>query len=198
MASVRKNKHYLFLAIFLFCWLPIVFVSTVLVGLVYVTVQQSYRQGANDPQIQLAQDSANALTFGTQLPYVSDTSLINAQNSLSPFRIIYDEKGNVEDSQIQINKSTPKLPSGVLTDPLKMSEKRFTWEPLSNLRFATVVVPYHNANKSGYVLIGRSLLEVEQREANLFKMCAIAYMILLVGSFLLVFLLAKVLSKRQP
>ena len=35
-------------------WIPLALVVTVVVGLVYVTVQQNFRQTANDPQIQMA------------------------------------------------------------------------------------------------------------------------------------------------
>jgi hypothetical protein len=41
-------------------WLPLAVAITILAGLVYATVQQSLRQGANDPQIQLAEDTAAA------------------------------------------------------------------------------------------------------------------------------------------
>ncbi len=39
-------------------WLPIAVVTIGLCGLAYLTVQQSLRQGANDPQIQMADDTA--------------------------------------------------------------------------------------------------------------------------------------------
>lgn len=197
MSRVKRNKHYLFLAIFLFCWLPILFVSTVLVGLVYVTVHQSYRQGANDPQIQLARDSAMALQTATQLPYVSSAPQIDVATSLSPFRIIYNEKGEVTDSQGSLKGATPLLPNGVLHDAKLQGEDRITWEPALGVRLAAVVVPYSNGNKAGYVLVARSLSEVEKHEAMLLKECVLAFITLAVGSFVLVFLLAKVLSKKQ-
>jgi hypothetical protein len=39
-------------------WLPIAVVTAAFCGLAYLTVQQSLRQGANDPQIQMAEDAA--------------------------------------------------------------------------------------------------------------------------------------------
>jgi hypothetical protein len=38
--------------------------GTALCALIYVTVHQSYRQTANDPQIQLAEDGAQQLAHG--------------------------------------------------------------------------------------------------------------------------------------
>jgi hypothetical protein len=46
-------------------WLPLAAVTTLLCGLVYLAVQQSLRQGANDPQIQMAEDAAAALVAGS-------------------------------------------------------------------------------------------------------------------------------------
>lgn len=42
-------------------WLPMAVVITVLAGLVYLNIQQAYRLGADDPQIQMAEDGASAL-----------------------------------------------------------------------------------------------------------------------------------------
>ena len=36
------------------------FIVTILCGLIYATVQQSHRSGANDPQLQIALDLKNA------------------------------------------------------------------------------------------------------------------------------------------
>ena len=45
-------------------WLPLAAVTTLLCGLIYLAVQQSLRWGANDPQIQMAEDAAAALAAG--------------------------------------------------------------------------------------------------------------------------------------
>jgi len=45
-------------------WLLIAIVVTGLIGLVYVAVQQDLRQGANDPQIQMAEDTAAKFANG--------------------------------------------------------------------------------------------------------------------------------------
>ena len=45
-------------------WLPFAVIVTAFCGLAYVTVQQALRQGANDPQIQMAEDAAAALDGG--------------------------------------------------------------------------------------------------------------------------------------
>ena len=39
-------------------WLPLGVAVTLVCALIYATVQQNYRQSANDPQIQMAEDAA--------------------------------------------------------------------------------------------------------------------------------------------
>jgi hypothetical protein len=66
-----------------------------------------------------------------------------------------------------------------------------TWQPAPNVRMATVVVPYSGSNVSGFVVAGRSLREVEVREASLTKMVGLAWIIGLVAT-----LVAAALGKR--
>ena len=47
-------------------WLGFAAVVTLLCFLVYIVAQQNFRQSANDPQFQLAQDAANAINKGTE------------------------------------------------------------------------------------------------------------------------------------
>lgn len=42
-------------------WLPLAVTIIAVFGGICLTVQQSYRMGANDPQIQMAEDAARAL-----------------------------------------------------------------------------------------------------------------------------------------
>ena len=45
-------------------WLPLAVLTFAFCGLVYLAVQQDLRIGANDPQIQMAEDIASAITGG--------------------------------------------------------------------------------------------------------------------------------------
>lgn len=45
-------------------FLPLAVLATLLAGLVSVQAQQGFRSGANDPQLQLAEDAARALDAG--------------------------------------------------------------------------------------------------------------------------------------
>ena len=57
---------------------------TVLSGLVYVAVQQSYRQTANDPQIEMAEDAAAQLEEGRQPQAIVGTNKVDMAAASRP------------------------------------------------------------------------------------------------------------------
>jgi hypothetical protein len=57
-------------------WFVLAVVTTVLSGLIYLAVQQSYRQSANDPQIQMAEDGAAALENGSPIQILFPPKLL--------------------------------------------------------------------------------------------------------------------------
>src|SRR5471030_2617955 len=95
-------------------WLALAIVTTGLSGLVYVAVQQDLRMTANDPQIELAEDTANALTNGQTLSS-GVTNKIELSQSLAPFFIVLDKQNVVTQSSATLNGQLPKIPNGVLT-----------------------------------------------------------------------------------
>ncbi len=132
-------------------------------GTIYGTVQQSQRNEANSPQIQLAQDTAAELNQGVQ-PAAAVSGKVNLATSLSPFVIIYDQEGHVVAGSGYLNGSIPTVPYGVLTASNGHDYNTVTWEPQSNVRIAAISV---QADKY-YVLSGRSLKEVEANESQTF------------------------------
>src|SRR5690242_11381612 len=76
-------------------WLPLAAVSAVLCGLVCLTVQQVLRQDANDPQIQMAEDAANAAASGAAVESLLPAGRVDMGRSLAPFMIFYDDAGKV-------------------------------------------------------------------------------------------------------
>lgn len=127
-----------------------------------VTAQQLLRGSADEPQLQLARDAAQALAAGrdAQLPLASTP--VDVSISLSPFIIVYDTTGAVTFSTARLLGDTPELPGGVLADVSARGEARFTWQPAPAVRIAAVVVPIADGS-TGYVLVGRSLAETESR-----------------------------------
>src|SRR4051794_505557 len=120
-------------------WLALVALSVAMPMLVYVSTQQSLRLGANDPQIQLAEDAAAQLAAGKESTSLIPTTTVDIDRSLAPFMIIYNSDGSLAASSAQLNGHNPVLPDGVLNDVAtnnqqiavmgksQPGELRFTW-----------------------------------------------------------------------
>jgi hypothetical protein len=168
----------------LFFWLIIVIIISSFCALTYLVNQHFLRQGANDPQVQIAQDLAKELNSGQNLTTVANTP-VDPSTSLAPFYIIYNSQEQVTVSTGMIN---GVLPAGVLDYVKNHGEDRITWQPNENTRIAAVVVPY----KDGYVLVGRSLKEVEKRVEDLLSLVFDAW----VATMLVTTALTLLISKR--
>src|SRR3989344_5093928 len=127
-------------------WLPLAVLATLLCGLIYVNVQQNLRAGANDPQIQMAEDAARALAKG-QAPQslVLGGSQVDIAESLAPFLVIYDDFGRALASSGILHGQAPILPSGVLDFARKYGEDRTTWQPEGGVRSAIIVARFSGA-----------------------------------------------------
>jgi hypothetical protein len=163
-------------------WLPLAAATAGLCGLVYLSIQQSLRMGANDPQIQMAEDSANALNAGAGLDSIIPATKVELASSLAPFLIVFDNSGNVLASSATLHGAVPLYPSGVLDYTRKNGEDRVTWQPESAIRMATVVVRYDQ----GFVLAGRSLREVEIRSDNVEKISGLAMLVIWAATLVLI------------
>ena len=166
-------------------WLPIAAVTVGLCGLVYLTVQQSLRQGLNDPQIQMAEDTAAALGQGQAAMNLLPSTQVDVTSSLAPFLIVYDDAGKVLVSSGVLHGQTPSVPTGVLEYTRTNGEDRVTWQPEAGVRIAAVVVHY-DGTQSGFVLAGRNMREVEKREAQTEQLSFLAMAAILAVSLVLV------------
>lgn len=163
-------------------WLPFAVVITAFCALVYASVQQAFRQGANDPQIQMAEDSADMLADGGNTDALVPVSKVSVSKSLAPFLIVYDADGNEIASSVQLDGQTPALPDGVLDAARDLGENRVTWQPRNGVRIAAVIVSY----KDGFVLAGRNLREVEIRESQLTTFAGITWILALVATLVVI------------
>ncbi len=168
-------------------WVPLAVVATLLSGLLYGTVQQVLRQDANDPQIQLAEDAAQALTQGRPVESVVPTAKVEIASSLAPYVVVFDDAGNVVATSGLLHNRPPALPSGVFDYVRQNGEDRITWQPESGVRSAAVVTRYNGA-RPGFVLAGRSLREVENRESQLEGLVGVGWFGTLVAAVVAVFL----------
>lgn len=155
-------------------WLPLAALATGLCGLVYLSAQQGLRAGANDPQIQLAEDAAAALAGGAAPAAQAPGGPVNVADSLAPFVMVFDAQGALLASSGQLHGAPPALPAGVLDYVKAHGEDRVTWQPEPGVRIASVVTAYTGAS-AGFVLAGRSLREVEKREDQAMGLAALAW-----------------------
>ena len=162
-------------------WFPLAVLSTLFCGLVYATVQQNYRQSANDPQIQIAQDTVATINSGFSPKDAVFRNRIDISKSLAPYIIIYDASGKPIVSGAVLDDKTPNPPKRAFDSAKKFGENRFTWEPKNEVRSA-VVLAYYKGKESGFVLAGRSLREIEMRKTRLEIQVGVAWIVILVAT----------------
>jgi hypothetical protein len=164
--------------------------------LVYVVVQQSLRQSANDPQIQMAEDAAAALARGQDAASIVPESQVDLGRSLAPFLMLFDDAGQVIGTSGLLHGQPPVLPSGVLAYAGQNGEDRVTWQPEAGVRIATVIVHSGGPN-GGFALAGRSLREVEEREAQVELEAGAGLVLLLAGTLFVVALSEVALGGKE-
>lgn len=94
-------------------WLPMAAAITVLCLLIYAAVQQSHRSGADDPQIQLAEDAVRALERGATAASVLPSAKVEIERGLGPFVIVYDGQGQPIAGSGTLRGHLPVPPQGV-------------------------------------------------------------------------------------
>lgn len=175
-------------------WLVVVVVMTLILGIVYATAQQILRMNANDPQIQIAQDTAAALRDGAApdevLPYEVDIA-----TSLSPYVVIFDNSGKAIAGSGTLHGELPTMPIGVFENARRNGENRVTWQPEPGVRSATVITHY-SGNEPGFVMAGRSLREVERRIDRLGQMIGLGWLFSLFATLAAVTFVELIFSSR--
>ena len=164
-------------------------ISTILALALYSIPQQVLRQGLNDPQIQMAGDTAARLEQGATPAEVVPVGSVDMVRSLSPFVIAYDDQGRPLASQAQLEGKAPAPPRGVFEYVRQHGEERVSWQPIPgaarSLRIAAVVQRVNGAHP-GFVLAGRNMREVEDRIEQVEHMAGLAWLgmlgLIVVGS----------------
>lgn len=87
----------------------------------------------------------------------------------------------------------PVLPAGVLDYTRAQGSNIVTWQPRREVRSAIVILPFHSSI-SGFVVAGRSLRLVEEREGILIRHIAIGWIVSLI-LMLIVVGIAQVIFK---
>ncbi|HEY9153336.1 MAG TPA: hypothetical protein VIN60_10655 [Anaerolineales bacterium] len=173
-------------------WLPFAVAISAFCALAYTTVQQALRQGLNDPQIQMAEDTAYALNNGATIDSMIGNPKVEMSRSLAPFIVIYDASGNPVAGSGLLNGQLPAYPKGALDNAKQSGENRVTWQPDANVRIASVVAPYNN----GFVVAGRNMREVEQRESQTELLAGVTWLLALVATFIVIMFGEFILAEK--
>jgi hypothetical protein len=179
---VHKLKNW---PLFVRVWLVLAFITTILSLLVYTSVQQVYRQSANDPQIEIASNVVDGLNLAVTPDKIIGNANFDLGKSLSPVVIIYDDSKKVLASAGKLDGSVPTPPQGVFDHVTVDHQNRLTWQPKPGVRLATIIAKYDK----GYVLVSRSLRETEDRVQKLGTMVGLAWIISILGTLIVSFLL---------
>lgn len=172
---MKKSKSNFLKAFVL--WILLAGFVTFICILVYSAVQQNYRQSAYDPQIQMSEDIADSLSRGEKASSFVQGGSVDIARSLAVFVIIYDNLGRPVGSTARLDDKIPIIPVGVLDYARNLGQDRLTWQPRNDARNAAIVTHFidRSSGKDGFVLVGRSLREVEKREEMLTVRVALAW-----------------------
>ncbi len=155
-------------------WIPLAVVFSVALGSTYVGLQQVYRQGANDPQIQMAEDIAERIRLGADPRSIIPAEKVDIAKSLAPYVYIFDAGLNILGTSAELQALQVLPPRGSLESALEHGQNRVTWEPSAGQRQALVVIRGEGV-RSDIIAVGRSLRETEAREADLLVLFFVAW-----------------------
>ncbi len=160
-------------------WLLVAIVIIGLWFLIAATIQQVIRQSTDNPQVQLAEDTAASLTAGQNVQSVLPTNKVDIASSLASYVVVFDANGKPIASSGQLNGQMPTIPSGVFDSVRQSGEDRITWQPQTGVRSAIVVTQF-KGQTSGFVLAGRSLRESERLQDNITQILSVGLIGLLI------------------
>ena len=143
-------------------WAPVAAAATVICLFVNLAVQQSFRTSADDPQIQLAEDTATGQMVEPQRQPREGLPAVDIGSSLASWVAVYDDTGRPVVSSGRLHGIMPELPPGIFDYVREHGLDRVTWKPEAGLRIALIVVRTDGANPH-FVASGRSLRETERR-----------------------------------
>jgi len=143
-----------------FSVIAVVFV-TLFSLMVYGTMQQMLRLGANVVPVQLAGDVINKIESGASVMSVVLPEKIEISKSLSPFVLILDQNKKVLASSATLDGAIPVIPSGIFDWVAKSGQDRVTWQPRIGIREALIIDKYSVGEVPGFVVAGASLKESE-------------------------------------
>jgi hypothetical protein len=154
-------------------------ILTLMGGTAAITFQQLLRRGADQPQIQMAEDYAAKIAAGQAPAEVLPAGDIDLRRSLEPFAVAYDGSGRPVRANGHIDEEMPTPPAGVFAYLRTHPTDKFTWQPRPSIRIAAVARRIDGPHPA-FILVGRSLGFVEQQEGLLYHAAFIGWFVVVV------------------
>jgi hypothetical protein len=135
--------------------------AILLCGLIYATMQQTFRRMADMIPVQWAEDAAATLARGQMPDTLRSSAKVDLAESLSPYLIYLNDEAQPINSTAALNGKEPVPPRGVFETARRNGRFRVTWQPRPGVRSATCIIHFTGQN-SGFVAAGHSLRETER------------------------------------
>lgn len=148
-------------------------VITLAIAFTYLTAQQVLRLSANDPQAEAAGNLQSILEQGEPAESFNSPTPVDPQKSLTTFAVVYDESGKPLAGSVSVDGQLPAPALEVLEQAKGKTDHRVTWQPKEGVKIASVV-RHFGGQTPGYVLVGRSLAEIDQRAQQLLILSGIS------------------------
>jgi len=103
---------------------------------------------------------------------------IEISKSLAIFKVLYDANGQPLQATGLLDGGLPKMPKGVFDFAKSHGENVLSWQPRKEVRMAMVIKSVQSSGVA-FVAVGRSLEEIEKREANLVNMIFMGWILCL-------------------
>jgi hypothetical protein len=151
-----------------------------------IVAYESIGQPANHPQLDLAGAAVARLNSGADPAAVVPARQVQI-GTPETYLMVLDSNGAVLATSAHLNGATPVPPSGVLDYARAHGDDRVTWQPAPGVRSAIVVEAFHG----GFVVAGRTLSDAENLQGSLVRFAIGAWLLVVVGSVLLLVLSRK-------
>jgi len=157
-------------------WMAAAVLATGLCAGLYLVVQQSERQGADDAPTRLVSQVAAQLAQGGAVDVAADDPrTVDMAASDEPFFVVYDSADRPVAGSGRLNGALAVIPSGVLAEARRTGADHVTWQTSDGRRFATV----ERRAGDDVVLGAQSLAPTEDRIDRLGLLILVTWLCLL-------------------
>jgi len=168
-------------------WLPLSVAIVCIYGIMYLVVQQYIRLSANEILTEYAENTRSKLENGmTPDSIIKEIPKIDMAKSLSPFVMIYNNARILIASSASLKENYPAIATGTLDYAEKNNGNKVTWQPQQEVRNATVILHCTKDGQGYFILAGRSLREIENREHFVLLQTFAGMMLTLFATFVMV------------